>query len=333
MAAEPVSPNRQLSSLDICSGAGGLALGLEQAGFDPVMLVENRAVACDSLYLNRPGWNVQRTDLLEFDPVHDQQVYDVDLLSAGLPRVKANATVHRTRGSDLELELLKATVLLMYAVQPKALLIENVPDLVTRDTYAPIREYIAKELEHLEYRHMWFVLNAADYGVPQDRKQGILVAFKGHKLDAFTVPPPVLDPPITVGAALRDSMAARGWPHAATWAAYANRLAPTLVGGSWDRGGADLGPTGSKRAWASIGVDGATVADQVPGPDFHWDPSLGRAGMVRLTVEQAAILQGFPPDWRFAGRKTVRYRQIGHASPPPVGRALGMAIRAALTSS
>jgi DNA (cytosine-5)-methyltransferase 1 len=218
----------------------------------------------------------------------------------------------------------------MHAVQPRALLIENVPDLVTKDAYAPIRDYIGKELTHLGYRYTWSVLNAADYGVPQDRKQGILVAFRGDKLSAFAEPAHVLTPPVTVGAALKDSMAARGWPQADTWAAYANRLAPTLVGGSWDRGGADLGPTGSKRAWAGIGVDGATVADQVPGPGFHWDPSLGRPGMVRLTVEQAAALQGFPRDWQFAGRKTARYRQVGHASPPPVGRALGSAIRAAL---
>jgi len=52
--------------------------------------------------------------------------------------------------------------------------------------------------------------------------------------------------------------------------------------------------------------------------------------MVRLTVEQAALLQGFPSDWSFAGGKTKRYRQVGNASPPPVGRALGESIRGAL---
>jgi DNA (cytosine-5)-methyltransferase 1 len=82
-----------------------------------------------------------------------------------------------------------------------------------------------------------------------------------------------------------------------------------------------------------MGVDGGTVANDVPGPDFAWNPELGRDGMVKLTVEQAATLQGFPADWQFAGRKTARYRQIGHASPPPVGRVLGQSIRAALTRS
>jgi DNA (cytosine-5)-methyltransferase 1 len=244
--------------------------------------------------------------------------------------VQATATINRARGSDLELDLLKATIMLMHGVQPRALLIENVPDLVTKDAYAPIREYIGTELDHLGYRYSWFVLNAADYEVPQDRKQGVMVAFKGDMMDAFEEPPRILEPPITVGAALGESMAAGGWPRAGEWAAQANRIAPTLVGGSWERGGADLGPTGSKRAWATMGVDGGTVAEQVPGADFQWDPSLGRPGMMALTVEQAACLQGFPANWHFAGRKTARYRQVGHASPPPVGRALGRAIRAVL---
>ncbi len=255
----------------------------------------------------------------------------MDLLSAGLPRVKASATVNRTRGSDIELELLKATIMLMHGVQPRALLVENVPDLVTKDDYSAVREFVHEELDHLGYRYKWFVVNAADHQVPQNREQGILVALKGDAIDAFEVPEPSLEPPVTVGEALEESMKARGWAKTSEWARQANKLAPTLVGGSWERGGPDLGPTGSKQAWAKMGVDGATVANEVPDSDFVWDPALGRDGMVKLTVEQAACLQGFPPDWRFEGKKTVRYRQVGHASPPPVARALGLAIRAALT--
>ncbi|MFD8706698.1 DNA cytosine methyltransferase [Kitasatospora sp. NPDC059648] len=319
----------RLSCLAVCAGAGGLALGLEQAGFDPVLLLDNRAVACETLRLNRPDWEVLETDLLDFDPVDYQATYDVDLLAAGLPRVKASAAVAREDSTE-ELRILKATIMLMHGVQPRALLIENVPDLVSKPAYEPIRAYIATELEHLGYRHHWFVLNAMDHGVPQDRKQGILVALKEDSIEDFVTLMPDTKPPITVGEALGASMATRGWPYAAAWAAQADRVAPTLVGGSWNRGGADLGPTGSKRSWARMRVNGGTVADEVPGPHFPWDPSLGDAGMVALTVEQVARLQGFPEDWSFAGRKTARYRQVGHASPPPVGRALGLAIRTAL---
>ncbi|MFC0847515.1 DNA cytosine methyltransferase [Streptomyces noboritoensis] len=315
--------------VDVCAGAGGLALGLEHAGFEPVLLLDEKAVACDTLRMNRPAWQVLQTDLLEFSPSRHQEIYDVDLLSAGLPRVKSSATVARTE-TEAELRLLEATVYLAHAVRPRALLIENVPGLVGAPGFEPIRDFIRKELVHLGYRFRWFVLNAADFGVPQDRKQGVLVALRTQYFDAFRPPEPTVKEYRSVGRALRRSMAMGGWQDADRWAAQAVGVAPTLVGGSDRRGGADLGPTGTKKAWARLGVDGGTVADDVPGPDFAWAPETGRHGMVRITTDQAALLQGFPPDWRFAGKKTARYRQIGHASPPPVGRALGLAIRAAL---
>ncbi|WP_137876454.1 DNA cytosine methyltransferase [Rhodococcus sp. Q] len=316
----------QFTSLVVCAGGGGLALGLEQAGFLPRLLLDNRSDACATLRLNRPAWDVRQEDLLDFDPVEEQQVYDIDLLAAGLPRLKATAAVARTRDASVELELVRATTLLMHGVQPRAVLIDNVPDLVTSDAYAPIRAEVETELKHLGYSFRWLVVNAADFGVPQDRKHGVLVACKDRQLDTFELPDYLSDMRMTVGYALVESMAARGWSGAQNWASQADALAPTLVGGSWERGGADLGPTGSKRAWARIGVDGATVADAVPGPDFVWDPSLGRSSMVKLTVDQAAILQGFPTDWRFAGKKTSRYRQVGNAMPPPLARALGLAV-------
>ena len=119
-------------------------------------------------------------------------------------------------------------------------------------------------------------------------------------------------------------MAAGGWPGAAVWAARADDIAPTLVGGSKKHGGPDLGPTRARKAWATLGVDGKGVADAPPAPDF--------VGMPRLTVPMVARLQGFPDDWTFAGRKTAAYRQVGNAFPPPVARAVGERIRAALSA-
>jgi DNA (cytosine-5)-methyltransferase 1 len=330
---DDIEPSSRLTSLEICAGAGGLAAGLEQAGFDPVLLLDNRPVACETLRVNRPNWDVREIDLLDFDPADDQQVYDVDLLSGGLPRVKSPAAVARTRGDDAELSVLRAAVDLIYGVQPRAILLENVPDLVRKSDYAPIREFVAEELGHLGYRFRWHVLNAKDQGVPQSREVGLLVAFKGDLIDRFEWPQPHAGPCRTVGGTLRDTMGARGWPDAERWAAQADVIAPTIVGGSWDRGGADLGPTGAKRSWARIGVDGGTVADQVPDAHFEWSPALGRRGLVPLTVDQVALLQGFPPEWQIAGRKTARYRQVGNATPPPLARALGEAIASVLCSA
>ncbi len=108
--------------------------------------------------------------------------------------------------------------------------------------------------------------------------------------------------------------------------AAGRRIAPTIVGGSKKHGGADLGPTRAKRAWAELGVDGISIADAAPAPDA--DPAL----TPRLTCEMVIRLQGWQDDWgwRFSGRKTARYRQIGNAFPPPVAEAVGTAIRRAL---
>jgi DNA (cytosine-5)-methyltransferase 1 len=117
-------------------------------------------------------------------------------------------------------------------------------------------------------------------------------------------------------------MAAAGWVGASEWARFANDVAPALVGGSKKHGGADLGPVRAKMAWRALGIDARGVAD---GPPLPHPP-----GLPRLTVRMAAAIQGFPPSWKFQGRKTAAYRQVGNAFPPPVAQALGMAIRDAL---
>ncbi|MBQ0890530.1 DNA (cytosine-5-)-methyltransferase [Streptomyces sp. RM72] len=320
---------KRLTSVDVCSGAGGLALGLEQAGFDPVILLDSNKQACETLRRNRPSWNVLETDLLDFDPVEHQVSYDVDLLSAGLPRVKSSATTKRAETGQ-ELKLLKATIYLAHAVRPRALLIENVPELVDGAAFDEVRDFVRGELLHLGYGFHWFVLNAADFGVPQDRRQGVMVALQEPFADRFRPPEATVTEHVTVGEVLRSSMSERGWTGADDWARQANRVAPTLVGGSENRGGADLGPSGTKKAWVRMGVNAASLSDEVPGPDGIQESDHSGSPLKKITVDQAALLQSFPKDWEITGRKTGRYRQIGHSSPPPVGEALGLAVSRAL---
>ncbi|MFG2181468.1 DNA cytosine methyltransferase [Streptomyces abikoensis] len=316
-------PSTRFTSFEICAGAGGQALGLERAGFDPVLLIDNKDHCCKTLRLNRGQWDVLQADVVEFDPDEYRQVYDVDLLTGGLPRVKSAATVQRPE-SDVEWKLLQAAVWMAHSVQPRAVLLENVPELVTSEKYASDRAWIEECLGDQGYQCAWHVLNAADFGVPQFRKQGFLVALREPHFSAFRWPTPSDEPAPTVGEVLGASMASRGWPGAAAWAAAANVPGPALVGGSDKRGGADLGPTGQKKAWARLGVEGKSIADDVPGPD---DPVDFRP---MLNVRHAAMLQSFPDEWRFYGRKTSVYRQIGHASPPPVAEAVGRRIALAL---
>ncbi|MFD3310953.1 DNA cytosine methyltransferase [Streptomyces sp. NPDC058694] len=318
-----------LSSLEICAGAGGLALGLETAGFSPAALVDTDEKALATLFANRPDWTLVEEDLNTFDPKHYPEVYDVDLLSAGTPRVKSIATINR-KDDQSERRLVKAALYLVGSVRPRAVLVENVRGLVDKDDFADVRREIEDELEHLGFRIFKNVLNAKDFGVAQSREHGFFVALREPYADAFVWPAPSPGPPPQVGEVLYASMASRGWPHARAWAQQAKIVAPTLVGGSDKRGGPDLGPERAKAIWQTIGINGGTLADEPPGPRDGWAQGGERNELPALTLAQAALLQGFPPHWQIAGRKTRGYRQVGQAVPPPLATAVGRQIAAAL---
>src|SRR5262249_20998282 len=148
----------------------------------------------------------------------------------------------------------------------------------------------------------WDLVQASDYGVPQLRPRALLVAFREDVAPAAWHFPTRPHQVVTVGSALRELMGSAGWPGADSWADSAQAIAPTLVGGSKKHGGPDLGPTRAKREWLKLGVDAMGIANGVPTSDHPENL------VPRLTVEMCAALQGFPPDWHFAGRKTSRYR-------------------------
>ena len=203
------------------------------------------------------------------------------------------------------------------------MLLENVRGLAAQ-RFDGYRIQVLTCLRVLGYRTWWREIQASQHEVPQLRPRFVLVAIQHRWADRFTWPAPSARRPPTVGETLHDLMAAGGWPGAVGWAARADAIAPTIVGGSKKHGGPDLGPTRARRAWAALGVDGLGVAGHAPGPDFP------PGQPPKLTVAMVARLQGFPDSWSFSGRKTAAYRQVGNAFPPPVARALGAAIRQAL---
>lgn len=309
-----------LTSVEICAGAGGQALGLEMAGFEHVALVEIEKAFCDTLQLNRPRWNVINQDLREFSGI---PYAGVDLLAGGVP-CPPFSKAGKQLGHEDERDMFPEALRLVEELRPKAVMLENVRGLMDA-VFEDYRKKIQRRLQKLGYHTDWRLLNASDYGVPQLRPRVIFLAVRKDIADEIPWPTVSEHKAPTVGESLVDLMAANGWKGAKKWARQADEIAPTLVGGSKKHGGPDLGPTRAKKAWASLGVDGMGLWDEPPPIDF--------VGMPRLTVRMAARIQGFPDEWKFNGRKTTAYRQVGNAFPPPVARAVGTTLARVLLAA
>jgi DNA (cytosine-5)-methyltransferase 1 len=301
------------TSIEICSGAGGQALGLEMAGFSHAALVEIEPPACATLRGNRPEWEVFETDLRTFSATRYK---GIDLLAGGVP-CPPFSKAGKQLGADDERDLFPEAIRLVDECRPTAVMLENVRGLLDA-VFDDYRGKVESQLKKLGYVPGWRLLNASDYGVSQLRPRVVFVGIRKELAGNFSWPEPNKDSPRTVGELLHDLMAADGWRGADHWKEIANAIAPTLVGGSKKHGGPDLGPTRAKRAWASLGVDGHGVWDAPPPRDF--------VGMPRLTTRMAARIQGFPDEWVFSGKKTAAYRQIGNAFPPPVAKAVAQQI-------
>lgn len=302
------------SVLEICSGGGGQALGLEMAGFSCAAAVEIDAHACQTLRLNRPDWRVMEGDI-KF--IRGRDFEGVDLLAGGVP-CPPFSIAGKQLGEDDERDLFPQALRLVEEIRPAAVLLENVPGFASRK-FSDYRNEVFRRLTSMGYLPDSRVLNASHFGVPQLRPRFVLVALRADLPGRFCWPNET-SPTFTVSDAISDLMGMEDWPGLSQWIETANKIAPTVVGGSKRHGGPDLGPTRAKAAWRSLGVDGAGIANDPPGVDFPVE------GLPRLTNRMVARIQGFPDHWEFSGRKTAAYRQIGNAFPPPVARAVACSI-------
>ena len=308
-----------LTSVEICAGAGGQALGLSQAGFHHIALVEYEKDYCETLKRNRPEWNVICGDVKEFDGWPYR--FKVDLLAGGVP-CPPFSVAGKQLGADDERDLFPEMLRLVEEIVPRAVMIENVRGFLD-PAFEEYRKNIFDQLDRLGYYAKIRLMQASDYGVPQLRPRIVIVGIRKDIDKEFSYPEPRPDLTKTVGETIGDLMKEKGWTGADAWIEGADKIAPTIVGGSKKHGGPDLGPVRARKAWMELGVDGLGVANEAPDQDF--------VGMPRLPPRMIARIQGFPDEWDFGKRKTAACRMIGNAFPPPVAEAVGKKIKEVLT--
>ncbi|MGW4394450.1 DNA cytosine methyltransferase [Amycolatopsis nivea] len=320
--------------IEICAGAGGQALGLHKAGFTHRLAIELDHNACTTLNANLPGDVVREGDVADPEtwkpedhrPGNEAGLPELALLAGGVP-CPPFTIAGKQLGANDERDLFAWAVEQVNVIQPRAVMLENVRGL-SMPRFAGYRQHVLDQLVSFGYVAEWRLLHAAGFGVPQLRPRFVLVALQKEYADYFSWPDES-EHEVTVAEAIEDLMGKHGWEGLEDWKKKASKIAPTIVGGSKKHGGADLGPTRAKRAWAELGVDAMGLADDAPKPGDKFE---GKPGP-KLTNEMVARIQGWAGefgDWKFTGRKTSNYRQIGNAFPPPMAFAVGEAIKKAL---
>ncbi len=331
-------PNVPYSSVELFAGGGGLALGMEMAGFQHVLLNEYDHNACDTLRANRPNWNVVEGDIheLDFTPFRGK----VDFLSGGFP-----CQAFSYAGKRLGFEETRGTLFFEMAraikeIEPKVFMAENVRGLLEHDggrTLGVIRDVI-KELGYTLIDPK--VLRAIQYNVPQKRERLILLGIRDDISPYVTFRWPDVAPkirtlrdafysgdlyPVDVPASSGQTYTASKYaimsmvPEGGDWRDLPEDVARDYMKGSYGSGG---GKTGMARRLSldepSLTLTCAPAQKQTE----RCHPIETRP----LTVREYARIQTFPDEWTFCGSLCAQYKQIGNAVPVNMAWALGRAV-------
>jgi DNA (cytosine-5)-methyltransferase 1 len=323
-----------LKVIDLFAGAGGLSLGLLEAGLEVLAAVECDSAAAATYRSLHPGAIVLEEDIRSADL--SQFKGEVDIVAGG-PPCQPFSTGGLRRGADDPRNGLPAMLTAIELLRPRAVLLENVPGLAGpggRDELAQLLQ----RLQSLGYEHEHLVLDAADYGVPQRRRRLVVCATRDP---GFAFPEPTHGPSAprawnAVGDVLGlDEVLGVANPSIVTYAKRPD-LRPSPYDGHLFNGGGRPLDTGrpSRTILASAGGNKTHFLDcggVVPGYHAHLlaggRPRQGEVpGARRLTVAESALLQSFDPSIRFAGSRSQQYSQIGNAVPPLLAEAVGRAL-------
>ncbi len=329
------------TTIELFAGAGGLALGIEKAGFEPVGLIEFDKDAAESLKTNRPNWRVIHDDIaniscLDLEDYFGIKKGELDLLSGGAP-----CQAFSYAGKRLGLEDARGTLFYHYAtflqkLQPKMFLFENVRGLLTHDkgrTYATITNIF----EQAGYTIQKKVLNAWDFGVPQKRERLITVGIRNDLVGkvSFSFPKEHDYKPV-LRDVLLDCPEGPGVPYGENkrkifelvppggyWRDIDPEIAKAYMKSCWDMEG---GRTGILRRM-SLDEPSLTV---LTSPSQKQTERCHPLEARPFTVRENARCQTFPDEWQFCGSVQSQYLEVGNAVTVILAYEIGLEIHKSL---
>ena len=329
------------TALELFAGAGGLALGLEKAGFNSIGLIEIDKDAAGTLKKNRPKWNVINDDIANLSPLDLENYFDIqkgglDLLSGGAPCQSFSYA-----GKRLGLEDARGTLFYHYAVflhklQPKTFLFENVRGLLTHDkgrTYRTIVDIFTAE----GYTVNSEIMNAWDFGVAQKRERLIMVGVRNDLADKMRIGSPK---PHNYKPVLRDILLDAPQSEGSQYSEYKRRIFELVPpGGYWRDIPPDIAKEYMKSCWymkgGRTGILRRLSLDE-PSLTVLTSPSQKQTDRCHpletrpFTIRENARCQGFPDDWFFSGSTGQKYKQVGNAVPVTLAYEIAKKIREGL---
>ncbi len=329
------------TTIELFAGAGGLALGVEKAGFETIGLIEFDKDAADTLKKNRPEWNVINDDIaniscLDLEDFFSVKKGELDLLSGGAP-----CQAFSYAGKRLGLEDARGTLFYHYAVfleklQPKMFLFENVRGLLTHDhgkTYATMLNIFA----NAGYTITKQVMNAWEYGAPQKRERLITIGIRNDLVDkCHFVFPKAHDYKPVLRDVLLDCPDGPGVPYGEKKRSIFELVPP---GGYWRDIDPAIAKDYMKSCWemegGRTGILRRMSLDE-PSLTVLTSPSQKQTERCHpleprpFTVRENARCQMFPDDWEFCGNVMSQYKQVGNAVPVSLAYDIAVEIRKTL---
>ena len=321
-----------VTAIELFAGAGGLALGLEQAGISTLEYVEFDKACCETLKANRPNWNVVCDDIhnVDFTSYRDK----IDVVTGGFPCQAFSFAGKKLGFDDTRGTLFHEFARCVKEVNPKMFLAENVRGLASHDKGRTLSTII-NVFESLGYHTQQKILNAAYFGVGQKRERIVIIGIRDDLDIEFSYPEPD-QKMTTLRQALKDCPPSEGEeysekkrkvlelvPPGGCWVDLPEDIAKLYMGKSYYSGGGRRGMA-RRISWDEPCLTLTCSPSQKQTERCH--PEETRP----FTVREYARIQSFPDSWNFCGSIGDQYKQIGNAVPVEMARRIGVQIKLAV---